>query len=114
MSESIITIPISAVSLEQAISDVIESLAVEGTALSSILNSEGEFVSKTAHISNNIDDYIAVNESVNSIIKNVFRLQMLMQFELDNTEEMLQKIECYYDDDANANDTNDANGDMEE
>ena len=99
MFESNIKIPISAISLEQAITDVIESLAIEGTALSGILNSEGEIVRKTKNISNNISDYISVNETVNSIIKNVFRLQMLMQFELDNTEEILQKIGEYYEKD---------------
>ena len=99
MSQSSITNPLSDISLEQAITDVIESLALEGTAIGGILNSENEIVFKTKKISNSIDDFIAVNESVNSIIKNVFRLQMMLQFELDNTEQMLQKSGKYYEND---------------
>jgi len=99
MSLSSIIIPIPDISLEQAITNVIESLAIEGAALSGILNSEGEIVLKTNKISNNIDDFVSVNESVNSIVKNVFRLQMMLQFELDNTEQMLQKAEEYYEND---------------
>ncbi|MDD4698989.1 MAG: hypothetical protein PHV07_01870 [Oscillospiraceae bacterium] len=99
MSQSNNLIPLSDISLEQAITDIIESLALEETALSEILNSESEIVLKTNKISNNIDDYIAVNESVNSIIKNVFRLQMMLQFELDNAEFILQKSREYYEND---------------
>jgi len=99
VSQSNNLIPLSDISLEQAITDIIESLALEETALSEILNSESEIVLKTNKISNNIDDYIAVNESVNSIIKNVFRLQMMLQFELDNAEFILQKSREYYEND---------------
>ncbi|MDF2686059.1 MAG: hypothetical protein K0S55_1240 [Clostridia bacterium] len=99
MFESNIKIPISAISLEQAITDVIQSLAIEGTALSGILNSESEIIQKTKNISNNINDFISINETVNSVVKNVFRLKMLIQFELENTEEMLQKIKKYYEND---------------
>lgn len=100
MPDSNIKIPISVISLEQAITDVIESLAIEGTALSGILKSEGEILQKTKNMSNNLDEFIAVNETVNSIVKNVFRLKMLIQFELENTEEMLKKIKDYYENDG--------------
>lgn len=100
MSISGIGIPFGAVNLGQAITAVIESIALEGKALSRILSSEGEIVYKAKKISNSVDEFVSLNESVNHIYNTVFRLQMLMQFELENTEQMLKKAEeyCDYDD----------------
>jgi hypothetical protein len=85
-------IPLPSVALEQALADIIESIAVEETALSNILHSEGEVLHKTKKVSGDIGAFIYVNESVNCIIKNVVRLQMLMQFMLEDAEGLLQKI----------------------
>lgn len=97
MSETNVKISISDTSLEQAITDIIESLAIEGISLSNILDSESEIIIKAKSISKNIDDYVSVNQSVNNVIKNVFRLQLLMQFELDSAEDLLEKIKDYYE-----------------
>jgi len=99
MSESNNKASISNISLEAAITNVIQSLALERTALSVILVSEGEILLETAKISNNIEDFLSVNESVNNIVKNVFKLQMMLQFQLDNTEMLLQKAEEYCESD---------------
>ena len=99
MSPSSNIISLSDISLEQAITNIIESIALEENALSEILNSESEIVLKTNKISNNIDDFKAVNESVNNVIKSVLRLQMKLQFELDDTELILQNSGEYYEND---------------
>jgi len=99
MSESNIEALISDISLETVITNVIESLALEETALSVILVSEGEILLETAKISDNINEFIAINESVNNIVKNVFKLQIMLQFQLDNAEHMLERADEYFNGD---------------
>lgn len=89
-------IPIPSVSLEQALTDIVETIAMEETALSNILKSEGDVIQKANNVTGNIDEFISVNESVNSIIKNVARLQILIQFKLEDTKKLLQEMD-YYD-----------------
>ena len=98
MHMSMSQIPILSVSLEQAITDIINSIAMEEAALSNILNSEGEIIQKTKNVACDVDELVSVNESVNSIIKNVARLQMLIQFKLEDAEKLLQKIMDFNED----------------
>ena len=92
-------IPVSSASLEQALTDIIKSIAVEETALSNILNLEREMIEKTNNRSRNLEEFISANESVNSIIKNVIKLQMLMQIKLEYVEGLLQRIEDFNEND---------------
>ena len=92
MQPDLFEIPIPSISLEQALANVIESIALEETALSHILNSQGEILQKTKQDAMSTDELVSVNESVNSIIKNVVKLQMLLQFKLEDTEELLKSI----------------------
>ncbi|MEG6613978.1 hypothetical protein V6C42_14085 [Pseudoclostridium thermosuccinogenes] len=85
------SIPI--IDTEQALADIMESIAMKDTALSRILNAEGEMLQKATRISGNTDAFINVNESVNSVMRNVTRLQMLLQFELENVEALLRAVE---------------------
>jgi hypothetical protein len=84
------SIPI--IDTEQALADIMESIAMKDTALSRILNAEGEMLQKATRISGNTDTFINVNESVNSVMRNVTRLQMLLQFELENVEALLRAV----------------------
>jgi hypothetical protein len=81
--------------LEQAIMDVIKSVATEENALSAILNLEGAILQDAKHLTGNIDEFVAVNESVNRLIQNATRLQMLMQINLQYAEELLQQIDDF-------------------
>ena len=85
------SIPI--IDTEQALADIMESIAMKDAALSRILNAEGEILQKATRISGNTDAFINVNESVNSVMRNVTRLQMLLQFELENVEALLRAVE---------------------
>ncbi|PNT94230.1 hypothetical protein CDQ83_12350 [Clostridium thermosuccinogenes] len=85
------SIPI--IDTEQALADIMESIAMKDAALSRILNAEGEMLQKATRISGNTDTFINVNESVNSVMRNVTRLQMLLQFELENVEALLRAVE---------------------
>jgi hypothetical protein len=55
----------------------IKSIAEEEIALSKILGFGGEIIQKSKKGARNINDFVSVNESVNSIIENVIRLQKL-------------------------------------
>lgn len=92
MQMSMSQIPIPSVSLEQAITDVINSIAMEESALSNILNAEGEIIQKAKNMACNTDDFVSVNESVSSVIKNIVRLQMLIQFKLEDAGRLLQRL----------------------
>lgn len=71
------------VTREQAISDIIESIALQETGLSHILNAEGEKIQKIVAIATNPDQLLAVNRSVESMISAVSRLEMILQSKLE-------------------------------
>jgi len=92
MFRSISNARISSASLEQALNDIIKSIAEEEVAFSKIINFEDEIIQKAKKGARNIKDFVSVNESVNSIIENVIRLQKLTQVKLEFAEELLQSI----------------------
>lgn len=95
MLTSMFNIPIPSATLEQALSDIIKSIAVEENALSNILNLEREMLEKTKTGTRNLEEFISVNESINSTIKNVIKLQTLLQIKLEHVEDLFQKIEDF-------------------
>ena len=66
----------------QAITDIIASVALEQTALSHILNAEGEKIQKIVAGAATADELLAVNKSVNSMVDSITRLEMLLQSKL--------------------------------
>lgn len=69
---------------EQAITDIIESIALEESALSHILNAEGEKLQKiiaTADVTP--DMLLAANASVEDMVKAVSKLELILQSKLD-------------------------------
>ncbi|MFV0314313.1 MAG: hypothetical protein ACK5I7_04325 [Anaerotignum sp.] len=76
----------SGITRTQAITDVIESVALEQTALSHILNAEGEKIQKVVFLATSTADVaavLAVNQSVNSMVNSITRLEMLLQSKLE-------------------------------
>lgn len=72
----------STVNRDQAISDIIESVALEQTGLSHILNAEGEKIQ--AIVANGtIEQMLAVNKSVQSMVNTVARLEMVLAMKLE-------------------------------
>jgi hypothetical protein len=92
MFKSVSNIRISSASLEQAFNDIIKSITAEELALSTILNFEGEIIQKARKGARNIKEFIAVNESANSIIENVIKLQKLTQDKLEFVEDLFQGV----------------------
>lgn len=67
----------------QAITDIIESVALEQTALSHILNAEGEKIQAIVIKAKTGDEMLAVNKSVQSMVNAVTRLEMVLQAKLE-------------------------------
>ena len=84
MSMPVIAAPERPICLNQAVTDLIESIALEETALSHILNAEGE---KIQHILALPDvdfcQIIEANESVASMVSAVSDLEMILKDKLE-------------------------------
>lgn len=67
----------------QAVTDIIQSVALEETALSHILNAEGEKIQKVVAMEDVATDVLlAVNKSVESMVNAVTKLEMVLQSKL--------------------------------
>ena len=74
---------------EQSITDIIESVALEQTALSHILNAEGEKIQKIVLIATTADEMLSVNKSVERMVKSITKLEMILQGKLQIFEDCL-------------------------
>lgn len=67
----------------QAITDIIQSVALEETALSHILNAEGEKIQKMVAMKDvSAEVLLATNKSVESMVNAVSRLEMILHSKL--------------------------------
>lgn len=73
----------STVTREQAISDIIESIALQETGLSHIINAEGEKIQKVVATATSTAEMLAVNQSVAATINAVTRLEMVLHSKLE-------------------------------
>ncbi len=73
----------------QAITDIIESVALEQAALSHILNAEGEKIQKVVATATSSDQMLAVNKSVLSMVGAITRLEMILQAKLELFQDSL-------------------------
>ncbi|MEG0322251.1 MAG: hypothetical protein RR606_08680 [Oscillospiraceae bacterium] len=75
----------------QAVNDLIESVALEETGLSHILNAEGEKIQAFVHMPGvTPDQLLAVNASVQGTVDAVTRLTMVLQSKLALFAGMIQ------------------------
>lgn len=76
-----------------AVTDIIQSVALEQAALAHILNAEGEKIQKVVAMDNaTTDTLMDVNKSVRSMVESISRLEMIFQSKLSLFEECL--CEC--------------------
>ena len=81
-------------SLDRAITDLIQSVALQETALSHILNAEGE---KMQAIINNtvtpptFEDLMLLNRSVQSLVNSVTRLEMTLMSKLELFNDIVEE-----------------------
>ena len=79
----------------QAVTDLIQSVALEETALSHILNAEGEKIQKMVALPDVTPDVLlATNKSVESMANAVARLEMILQSKLSNFNDCLCQPEA--------------------
>ncbi len=83
MSAPVIETPQNPVSRCQAITDVIESIALEETGIAHVINAEGEKIQAALEIATTIDELVTINESVRKTLIDVSKVQMLLQYKLD-------------------------------
>lgn len=69
---------------DQAVTDLIQSVALEETALSHILNAEGEKLQAVIAMKEiGTKELLCVNKSVQSMVNAVTRLEMVLQAKLE-------------------------------
>lgn len=66
----------------EAITDIIESVALQQAGLSHILNAEGEKLQKAIENSATSEELLEVNSSVESMINSIARLELILQNKL--------------------------------
>lgn len=80
----------SATTRSQAITDLIQSVALEETALSHILNAEGEKIQKVVAMEDTTAEMLlATNKSVESMVNAITKLEMILQAKLAAFEDCL-------------------------
>lgn len=76
-------------SRSQAITDIVTSIALEQTALSHILNAEGEKLQKVIAETVTTDELLSVNKSVNAMVDSISKLEFILQGKLQLFSECL-------------------------
>lgn len=84
----------SQTSRAQSITDLIESIALEETAISHILNAEGEKLQRVIAFDDvTVEELVEINKSVESMVKAVTQLETILKSKIDifaSNEELLQ------------------------
>jgi hypothetical protein len=98
MSAPVIQTPKDPITREQAITDIIESIALEETGLAHIINAEGEKIQKGKELACNVEELVTLNASVKDTLTNIIKIQMLLQFKLEEIAKFIPKKEpeCEY------------------
>ena len=83
MSMPVINMHPNPISAKQAAADLLESIALEETALSHILNAEGEKLQKILALDCNFTQILDVNDSVIATISTVAQLEEMLKDKLE-------------------------------
>lgn len=80
----------SDINRSDAVTDIIQSVALQQTALSHILNAEGEKIQKVVGKDDvTTKKLLEVNKSVNAMVQSITRLEMVLQSKLQIFEDCL-------------------------
>lgn len=80
----------------QAITDIIESVSLEQTAISHILNAEGEKIQKAVELGFNNEDMLKINASVKSMTNTISKLESVLTSKLSLFEDGLCGPDCEF------------------
>ena len=76
---------------EEALVDLMESIALEETAIANLLNAETEKVKEINLEKENLRDVIDFQNTVHKIAKILIKYQILLQFKLEIVEKMISR-----------------------
>jgi choice-of-anchor A domain-containing protein len=77
--------------IEDALTDVVESIALEEVGLAHIINAEGEKIQKALDIAVDINELNELNGSVKDTLVNVIKMQMLLEFKIEEVKKIVKK-----------------------
>lgn len=77
-----------------AAASLLQSIALEETAISHILNAEGEKLQKAVALSCETKDLLKVNKSVEDMVDKITSLEIVLKSKLDLIKPILEKCEC--------------------
>jgi hypothetical protein len=86
--------------LEEALVDLLESIALEETAIANLLNAETEKIKAINLEKENLQDVIKFQDNVHKLAKTLLKYQILLQFKLEIVENIIprplppQKEDC--------------------
>ncbi len=84
----------------EAITDILESIALEETSIAHLLNAEGEKLQAVACMMHtgklSPDEVIKIQETVAKVIQTVIKMQILLEFKLDAALDSKKHIEKDY------------------
>ncbi len=83
MSMPVISMPCNPITMCQAVTNLIESIALEETALSHILNAEGEKLQKAVSMDCSMRELLEVNESVVNMVGAVSNMENVLKDKLE-------------------------------
>ncbi|SEF58840.1 hypothetical protein SAMN05660865_00553 [Caloramator fervidus] len=80
---------ITPVSQEQAISDLLETIALQEAGLAHIINAEGEKIQAAVRKEGvTIDELLKVNQSVSDVLTKVIKMEMMLEFKLEEVSKI--------------------------
>lgn len=100
MNHSTFHRPIPPQILEQAVTDIVNAVATEEAALANILKLERDIIQRAKNDAADLEEFVAVNESVDNIIRNIAKVQMITQMKLKNLKGLILKIADLNENDA--------------
>lgn len=84
----------------EVINLLLTSIALEEISLSHIINAEGEKIQRFVKDHDvELNDVLKINRSVEVMLRNVIKNQMLLQFKLEDVIKLEEMQECHCDDD---------------
>ncbi|MCI2047631.1 MAG: hypothetical protein LKJ90_07945 [Faecalibacterium sp.] len=83
MSMPVIKMPDDPISMCQAVTDLIESIALEETAMSHILNAEGEKLQKVISMDVDVCKLLEVNDSATDMVHAIANLELVLKDKLE-------------------------------
>ncbi|HOQ24857.1 MAG TPA: hypothetical protein PLI94_08400 [Bacillota bacterium] len=83
---------ISPKNLEQAVADVIKVIDLEETVLSHILELVKEMIQQAKENAVSLEQFVSVNESADSIIKNIAKIQVITKDKLQQMRRLAQLL----------------------